>query len=284
MAAPARHGRDPVPLRLANAPLVLTLWTCDPELARRADRAGVDRIGLDLERDGKRQRQAGLATWVSPHDEADLPAVAAALRNARLFARVEPVCAGGAEQAARLAEGGVRVLMVPMFRSADEVRAVARAAPRAAIVPLAETREALAIVDEVLAVDGVSELHIGLNDLSLELGLRNRFAVLCHPAVERAATIARDAGARFGLGGLGRAGQTGLPVPADLVYARHAQLGSTSALRRPRVRRRSRGPAARGRPRARAQRVVAGAGPGGPCARRAPAARRRRRRRRLVRP
>jgi 2-keto-3-deoxy-L-rhamnonate aldolase RhmA len=230
VATAGGHRRDPLPLRLSAEPLVLTLWTGDPERARRADAAGVDRIGLDLERHGKRERQAGLGTWISGHDEADLPALAAALTGAELFARIEPVSAGGADQAARLAGAGARVLMVPMFRTADEVAAVAVAAPGAAIVPLAETREALRVLDEVLAIDGVDELHVGINDLSLALGLRNRFAVLCHPAVERAAASVHAAGARFGLGGLGRAGQTGLPVPADLVYARHAQLGATSAL------------------------------------------------------
>jgi HpcH/HpaI aldolase/citrate lyase family len=229
VAAPTGHRRDPLPLRVAE-PLVLTLWTNEPELARRADAAGVDRIGLDLERAGKRTRQAGLGTWVSPHREEDLPAIAAELRHAELFARCEPACAGGAEQAARLSAAGVRVLMVPMFRTAAEVAAVAEVAAPAGIVPLAETLEALDAIEEVLAVPGVGEVHVGLNDLSLALGLPNRFAVLCHPRVERFAGAVRAAGARLGLGGLGRAGQTGLPVPADLVYARHAALGATSAL------------------------------------------------------
>jgi hypothetical protein len=230
VAAPTGQRRDPVSLRLSAEPLVLTLWTSDPELARRADAAGVDRIGLDLERDGKRARQAGRGTWVSPHDEADLGPLAAAVERAALFARVEPARAGGVEQAARLAAAGVRVVMVPMFRGADEVAEIAAAAPGAAIVPLVETPDGVAAIEEVLAVPGVDEVHVGINDLSLALGLPNRFAVLCSPAVERVAAVARDRGARLGVGGLGRARQPGLPVPADLVYARQAQLGATSAL------------------------------------------------------
>src|SRR5436309_956040 len=69
---------------------VLTLWTDDASVAARADAAGVDRIGVDLERRGKAERQRGLGTWISPHTLGDLPAVAAALDRARLFARINP--------------------------------------------------------------------------------------------------------------------------------------------------------------------------------------------------
>jgi len=37
-----------------TAPFRLTLWTADPALAARADAAGVDRIGVDLDRDRER--------------------------------------------------------------------------------------------------------------------------------------------------------------------------------------------------------------------------------------
>ena len=43
----------------------LTLFTNDVELARRADVAGVNRIGLDLEVLGKAKRQQHLNTWIS---------------------------------------------------------------------------------------------------------------------------------------------------------------------------------------------------------------------------
>src|SRR5687768_18349093 len=78
----------------ASAPdghVVLTLWTGDPRLAARADAAGVDRIGVDLERLGKAERQRGLGTWISAHAEADLAALAPALTRAALFARVNPI-------------------------------------------------------------------------------------------------------------------------------------------------------------------------------------------------
>ena len=78
MAPAARHAGDPLQLRrltLAAGELVLTLWTSDPALAARADAAGVERVGVDMERLGKRARQRGLGTWISPHTEDDLAKV-----------------------------------------------------------------------------------------------------------------------------------------------------------------------------------------------------------------
>jgi hypothetical protein len=39
----------------------------------------------------------------------------------------------------------------------------------------------------------------------------------------------RDAGLRFGFGGLARAGDDALPVPPDMVYAQYARLGASTA-------------------------------------------------------
>ena len=188
----------------------------------------MDRIGPDLERQGKVARQAGRGTWISSHAESDVAAIGALLSRAWLFARCDPEVDGQVE---RLVDAGVTYVMLPMYRDAEAVaRACARAAGRAHIVPLVETREAVACIHEVLAVPGIDEVHIGLNDLSLAYGLPSRFAALLHPAVAQVAAAARAAGARLGLGGIGRAGDDDLPIPTSLVYAQHARLGSGAAL------------------------------------------------------
>ena len=63
-------------------------WTDDVAEALAAEAAGVDRIGLDIERLGKAERQAGLASWISPHELSALPALRATLGRAQLFVRV----------------------------------------------------------------------------------------------------------------------------------------------------------------------------------------------------
>ena len=72
----------------------LTLFTNDAALAAQADAAGVDRIGVDLERIGKSARQGHLATWISEHVEPDLAAITPVLKRAATFARCRNATAG----------------------------------------------------------------------------------------------------------------------------------------------------------------------------------------------
>jgi 2-keto-3-deoxy-L-rhamnonate aldolase RhmA len=216
---------------LAEQRFVLTLWTDDPDLAREADEAGIDRIGVDLETHGKSQRQAGRGTWISSHEVASLPAIRQGLVNARLFARVNPVSPASAAEIERLLSVGVQVLMVPMFRTAEEVATFAAMVDgRATVVPLVETTDAAADIERIVAIPAIGEIHVGINDLALALGARNRFEVLDSVLVERLSNTVRAAGLRFGIGGIGRIGDTSLPIPPDLLYAQYARLGATAAL------------------------------------------------------
>lgn len=208
----------------------LTLWTNDVEVAGWADAGGVDRIGIDLESVGKRERQGGLGTWISPYTIADLDRICPAVRHAELFVRLNPLHPGSREEVDAVLAREVGVIMLPNFTGADDVAAFLEiVAGRARVVPLVER---LAAVDSIadLAALGVAEIHVGLNDLSLDMGLANRLAVLATPVMEDVASAARRAGLRLGVGGLGRAGDATLPVPSDLVYAQQARLGSTGAL------------------------------------------------------
>jgi len=210
---------------------VLTLWTDDVDVARSADAAGVDRVGLDLETLGKRERQWGRGTWISPHNLERLPALRDALGEARLFTRVNPVHPRTHEEVERVIAGGAEVLMLPMFRSAEEVeRFVEIVADRAEVVLLLETREAAERIETIAAVGGVGEVHVGINDLAIELGLGSRFAVYDSPPVAHASDVVRAAGMRFGIGGLGRVDDRSLPLQSPLLYAQYARLHATAAL------------------------------------------------------
>lgn len=224
-------GAGRTPRVAAVSGFVLTLWTDDPLIARRADAATVDRVGLDLEVRGKRERQAGLGTWISQHRIEQFPAIATSLAEASLFARVNPLSAETAAEVELLVEHGVEVLMLPMFRSAEEVEHfVALVANRAAIVLLLETAAAVHDIDRIVRVPGVGEIHIGINDLSIDLGLRSRFEVLDCEATDRVGAHVRGAELRLGIGGIGRVDDLELPIPSDLIYAQYPRLGATAAL------------------------------------------------------
>jgi hypothetical protein len=119
---------------------VLTLlWSNDPALAARADAAGIDRIGLDLEVLGKAERQKCLGSWVSPHRPEDLRAMREVVRRGELFCRINPIHDGSAAEIERVLGHGVEVLMLPMFTSVGEVETfVALVAGRAKAALLLE--------------------------------------------------------------------------------------------------------------------------------------------------
>jgi hypothetical protein len=191
----------------------------------------VDRVGVDLEHLGKRERQRGQETWISPHVEADLDVVGPVLRRARLFARVNPLGLDSGREVEAVLGRGAQVLMLPMVADGRQVEDFVRLVKgRAAVVLLVEHAEGLRRLREIVKVPGVDEIHIGLNDLAISLGLRNRWMALCGDLIADAGAIVREGNLRFSLGGIGRAGDNGLPIPSDLIYAEYARTGARGAI------------------------------------------------------
>ncbi len=210
---------------------ILTLFTNDVELARRADEAGVNRIGLDLERIGKAERQHHLKSWVSDHEEHQLPALRQTLKNAQLFARTNPIHSRSREEINRLIQSGVKVLMLPMFKTAEEAsKFIELIDGRAKVSLLLETAAAAARIQEITKLKEIDEIHIGLNDLHLSLGLKNHFELLGSRLMDFISEVVIESGIPFGFGGIGRVGDERLPMPPDLIYAQYPRLRADRAL------------------------------------------------------
>ena len=216
---------------------VFTLFTNEPELAKVADVAGINRIGLDLEKLGKDRRQDVRKAWVSDHQVAELAAIRGALTNAELFARTNPVHEGLADEIDFLIESGVQVLMLPMFRTRQEAAAfIDMVNGRAKVSLLVETGAAAMRLHEIVKLDGVDEIHIGLNDMHLDLSLANHFEVLTSGFVDMLADIVH--GSRHSIwvcrGGAGKGRAPACSVRSDLFAipagARNARLNSTVLL------------------------------------------------------
>lgn len=208
----------------------ITLWTNDPERARWGGKHGVDRIGVDLETLGKEERQRGLETWISPHRVTDIERIRSELGGAQLFVRCNPFHAGSQGEIEELIAHSVEVLMLPNFTMASEVEGILKLVDgRALVVPLVERRASLGCLRSLKSL-GIREVHVGLNDLSIDLGIKNRLVVMASGVLDAFAAEARELGIGLGIGGLGRALDAALPVPSDLVYAQHARLGACGAL------------------------------------------------------
>jgi hypothetical protein len=203
--------------------------TNSPDLASYALSSGVDRIFLDLEILGKQARQGHLDTLISRHSFDDVVKLRAIVPEGRLLVRVNPVNKNTEAEVDRLIRVGVDILMLPMFHSPKEVERFCLAvAGRTRICLLAETVGAMRTLAQCVRVPGVDEVHIGLNDFHLELGLRFMFETLADGFVDEMAQILQFEGIPFGIGGVARAGE-GL-LPAELLLGEHARLGSTGAI------------------------------------------------------
>ncbi|HEX7900457.1 MAG TPA: aldolase/citrate lyase family protein [Planctomycetota bacterium] len=209
--------------------MIYLLITNDPEAARRAEAAGVDRLFVDLEIMGKRERQGGRDTVISGHTFEDIRRVRTVLSRARLLVRVNPPNAGTAEEVELALAAGAQLLMLPMFRTPEELRGFADAVRgRVPAIGLIETKEAAERAGELVRVPGMSEFYVGLNDLHLALGKKFMFEPLADGTVDALAASIRGAGLPFGFGGIARVGE-GL-LPAEKILGEHLRLGSTRVI------------------------------------------------------
>ena len=203
--------------------------TNDPRIAALADGAGVDRIFVDLESVGKQLRQGGMNTVQSDHTLADIRAVRPAVKRAELLVRVNPIYDWSREEIDTAIDAGADVLMLPYFQTAAQAeKFLTCVAGRARTILLVETPEAVENLDEILALPGIDECHIGLNDLHLGYGRKFLFELLADGTVDRIVEKFKANGIPFGIGGIARLGK-GI-LPAEYILAEHIRLGSGAVI------------------------------------------------------
>ena len=211
--------------------LKLMYITNSPEVAKIAQSRGVDRVFVDMEYIGKSVRQGGMDTVQSRHTLEDVKALRNVLKDTELLVRINPIHEATAEYSSSqeeidgAIESGADILMLPYFKTAKEVeRFVKMVGGRARTLPLVETPEAVAAMDDILNVDGIDEIFVGLNDLSLGYGKKFMFEVLADGTVERLVEKFKAKGIPFGFGGL--ASVNGGMLPGHMVLKEHYRLGS----------------------------------------------------------
>lgn len=214
--------------------LNLMYITNRPEIAQIAEAAGVDRIFVDMEYIGKAERQGGMDTVQSRHTLEDVKSISKAINKAELLVRINPIHEATADYTSSKEEidgaiaNGAQILMLPYFKTVDEVKTFVELVDgRAKTMPLVETPEAVACIDEILQLD-IDEIFIGLNDLSLGYGMKFMFELLVDGTVEDLCHKFRRKGIPYGFGGIASLGKGMLP--AEEVIIEHYRLGSTCAI------------------------------------------------------
>lgn len=215
--------------------LKLMYITNRPDIAQIAESAGVDRIFVDMEFIGKSARQGGMDTVQNHHTVQDIKRIADSIISAELLVRVNPIhdkmkdYMSSKEEIDQSIENGAKILMLPYFKTVYEVESFIHYVDgRVKTMLLLETPEAVSVVDDILNLDGIDEMFIGLNDLSLGYGMRFMFELLSDGVVEDLCYKFRKKGIPYGFGGIAAIGQGDLP--AEKIITEHYRLGSTCAI------------------------------------------------------
>ncbi len=215
--------------------LKLMYITNRPYVAQVAEKCGVDRIFVDMEYIGKKERQGGMNTVQNYHTVEDVKSIRKCLKKSKLMVRCNPIhektdaYVSSAEEIEAVIEAGADIVMLPYFKTVAEVETFLRLVNgRAKTLLLFETPEAVNLVDEILALEGIDEVFVGLNDLSLGYGKKFMFELLPDGTVERLCLKFRLKGLPYGFGGIATIGK-GL-LPSECVIAEHYRLGSTCAI------------------------------------------------------
>lgn len=209
--------------------------TNNPVVARIAENAGVDWIFLDMEVIGKAFRQSGLNTVQNHHTVDDIKRIRKAIKKSKLLVRVNPIhdavdnYPSSKDEIDASIEAGADILMLPYFKTVEEVKTFIRLVNgRAKTLLLLETVEAANLIDEILEVPGIDMIHLGLNDMHLELGMKFMFELLADGTVERLGDKIKAKGIPFGFGGI--ATLDGGALQGSMVLKEHVRLGSSMVI------------------------------------------------------
>ncbi len=215
--------------------LKLMYITNRPDVALIAEEAGVDRIFIDMEYIGKAKRQGGMDSVQNHHTVEDVKNIRSVLTKADLLVRVNPIhdatdeYCSSEEEINAVIEAGADIVMLPFFKSLNEVeRFIKIVDERAKTLLLMETPEAAELVDEIISIPGIDEIHLGINDMSLGYGKTFMFELLADGTVESLCLKFKRAGISFGFGGVASIGAGKLP--AEAILKEHYRLGSSMVI------------------------------------------------------
>ena len=209
--------------------LELMYITNSPAVALIAEKNGVDRIWIDLETLGKEERQKNMNSVKSHHTLQDVEVISNMLTKSECMVRINPWNENSVDEIEKVIAAGADRIMLPMWKTVEEADIFLKTVNRRIKTTLLlETKEAAESLDDVLRLPLVDEIHIGLNDLHLSYGLTFMFELLANGTVEQLCAKMKNAGIRYGFGGVARIGEGMLP--AERVIMEHYRLGSTRAI------------------------------------------------------
>src|SRR5690554_1514902 len=95
--------------------LKLMYITNDEKVAKIAEDSGVDWIFIDLEINGKEERQGHLDTVISKHHFDDVKKIKKVLTKSDLLVRVNPIYEDSKQEIDKVINDGADIVMLPFF-------------------------------------------------------------------------------------------------------------------------------------------------------------------------
>lgn len=216
-------------------PLKLMYITNRPDIAQIAESSGVDRIFVDMEYIGKADRQGGMDSVQNHHTVEDVRTVRQAVQSAEVLVRVNPIHSVSSDYCSSEQEiddvirAGADIIMLPFITDVSQVRDFLRMVDgRVKTMPLIETPQSVEQMDEILSLEGIDEIYIGLNDLSLGYHMKFMFELLANGTVEELCLKSKLRNIPYGFGGIASLGKGMLP--SEYIIREHYRLGSTCAI------------------------------------------------------
>ena len=196
--------------------------------------SGVSSVMVDLERIGKFARQGHLDTLISSHTIESISLISDCFKSqnscAQLIVRTNPMHESIYAEIDECIDRGAMKLMLPMFKSSSEVEDyLSFVRGRVPVTLLLETPAAFARMDEIFSLPYEFDVHVGLNDLSLGMGLSFMFELLSTGIVEHISFKCRQYSREFGFGGVARLSSQSLLSPSDILSS-HIAFGSNSVI------------------------------------------------------
>ena len=211
--------------RMASQPgIVVTYLFVPGNRPERFDKAlasGADAVILDLEDavapDDKARARANIGEWIDGHPDA-APRVVVRINDS-----ATPWFAGDLDL---LRASGISVAMLPKAERGEQVAAVVAAiGAHGRVLPIIETAQGLANVDEVARAPDVQRLVFGTLDYGVDLDLSGDERGLVYPSA-RIAIASRCAGIASPVAGVTPAIDDDARVLADLAFARAFGFGA----------------------------------------------------------
>tara|TARA_B100000212_G_C27380539_1_gene536848 strand:- start:2509 stop:3324 length:816 start_codon:yes stop_codon:yes gene_type:complete len=163
----------------------------------------VDSIFLDLEILGKFKRQGHTDSLISKHTLEDISIIRKVIKKNKLGVRTNPLNNNSSQEINNALKRGADVLMLPMFHKVYEVeRFLELVSNRCDVDLLFETTESLLNIEKY-PLSKIRKVHIGINDLSLEMKLPHLFYCFFEEKLYNSISILNKYNIDFGIGGVG---------------------------------------------------------------------------------